>query len=67
MSFCAGEAVVVPAAVERFILKPQWELEFICSSLPVEQVAHPETVLLESTAGTAQPQQAKTGLAGGPG
>jgi mannose-6-phosphate isomerase len=53
LSICAGEAVVVPAAVERFILKPQWELEFLCSSLPVEQVEHPETVLLESTAGTA--------------
>jgi mannose-6-phosphate isomerase len=53
LSFCAGEAVVVPAAVDRFILKPQWELEFLCSSLPVEQVEHPETVLLETTAGTA--------------
>lgn len=43
--FSAGEAVVVPAAVDRFILKPQWELEFLCSSLPVETVAHPLTVL----------------------
>jgi mannose-6-phosphate isomerase len=66
MSFCAGEAVVIPAAVERFILKPQWELEFLCSSLPAEHVGHPETVLLESTADT-QPQQAKIGLAGDPG
>ncbi|HEX7287717.1 MAG TPA: type I phosphomannose isomerase catalytic subunit [Candidatus Angelobacter sp.] len=53
VSFCAGEAVVVPAAVDRFILKPQWELEFLCSSLPVEQVGHPETILLETTAGSA--------------
>lgn len=53
LSFCAGEAVVVPASVDRFILKPQWELEFLCSSLPVEQVEHPETVLLETRAGTA--------------
>jgi mannose-6-phosphate isomerase len=43
-SFSAGEAVVVPAAVDRFILKPQWDLEFLCSSLPVERVAHPLTV-----------------------
>lgn len=54
VSFCAGEAVVVPASVEQFILKPQWELEFLCSSLPVEQVGHPETVLLETRAGTAR-------------
>src|SRR5262249_42416951 len=27
----AGEAVVVPAAVGRFTLKPQWELEFLCA------------------------------------
>jgi mannose-6-phosphate isomerase len=66
VSFCAGETVVVPAAVERFILKPQWELEFLCSSLPVEQVGHPETVLLENAAGT-RPQQAQMGLAGDPG
>lgn len=53
VSFAAGEAVVVPASVDRFILKPQWELEFLCSSLPVENVEHPATVLLEASAGTA--------------
>jgi mannose-6-phosphate isomerase len=50
VTFAAGEAVVVPAAVERFILKPQWELDFLCSSLPAEQVAHPKTALFEVTA-----------------
>lgn len=50
VTFAAGEAVVVPAAVERFILKPQWELDFLCSSLPVEEVAHPKTALFEVTA-----------------
>jgi mannose-6-phosphate isomerase len=50
VTFAAGEAVVVPAAVERFILKPQWELDFLCSSLPVEQVEHPRTTLYELTA-----------------
>jgi mannose-6-phosphate isomerase len=39
--FSTGEAIVVPAAVDRFILKPQWEVEFLCSSLPAEPVAHP--------------------------
>jgi len=40
--------------VERFILRPQWEVEFLCSSLPVERVEHPKTVLLENAAGTTQ-------------
>jgi mannose-6-phosphate isomerase len=43
-AFAAGDAVVVPAAVDRFILKPQWEVEFLCSSLPAETVGHPVTV-----------------------
>jgi len=37
-----GEAVVVPAGVNRFILKPQWELEFLCASVPAEKAAHPK-------------------------
>jgi hypothetical protein len=32
--------VVVPAAVDRFILKPQWEIELLCSSLPLDEEAH---------------------------
>lgn len=47
VTFAAGEAVVVPAAVERFILRPQWELDFLCSSLPAEKVDHPKTSLFE--------------------
>lgn len=47
VTFAAGEAVVVPACVEKFILRPQWDLEFLCSSLPAEEVEHPRTVLLE--------------------
>ena len=54
LTFAGGEAVVVPAEVERFILRPQWEVEFLCSSLPVERVEHPRTVLLENAAGTTQ-------------
>jgi hypothetical protein len=52
LTFAGGEAVVVPAGVNRFILRPQWEVEFLCSSLPVEKVEHPKTVLLENAAGT---------------
>ncbi len=50
ISFSRGEVVVVPATVEKFTLTPQWDLEFLCSSLPVEKVAHPKTVLAETVA-----------------
>jgi mannose-6-phosphate isomerase len=46
-TFSTGESVVVPASVPSLILRPQWELEFLCSSVPVESVAHPDTVLIE--------------------
>ncbi len=45
VTFSAGECVVIPAATERFILKPQWDVEFLCSSLPVEPVEHPRTAI----------------------
>jgi mannose-6-phosphate isomerase len=54
VTFAGGETVVVPAAVERFLLKPQWELEFLCASLPVEKVEQPATVLLEKSFLTLQ-------------
>jgi hypothetical protein len=49
-----GEAVVVPAETEKFMLKPQWEMEFLCASLPTEKVGHPATMLLEATAAAAK-------------
>lgn len=52
ITFAAGEAVIVPAAVERFILKPQWEIEFLCSSLPVGNAGEPETSLAAQEAAT---------------
>ena len=54
VTFTSGEAVVIPAAVEKFLLKPQWELEFLCASLPVEKVEQPATVLLEKSLSTLQ-------------
>jgi hypothetical protein len=54
VTFTSGEAVVIPAAVEKFLLKPQWELEFLCASLPVEKVRQPATVLLEKSFSTLQ-------------
>lgn len=53
ITLTGGETLIVPAAVERFMLKPQWELEFLCASLPAEQVAQPATVLFETVAGNA--------------
>jgi hypothetical protein len=50
-TFSCGEALVVPASVEKFILTPQWELEFLCASLPIEEAAHPQTILSENAAG----------------
>ena len=47
VTVAAGEAVVIPAEVESFTVKPQWELDFLCSSLPVERVDHPKTALFE--------------------
>jgi mannose-6-phosphate isomerase len=52
--FTAGEAVVVPAAVDRFIVKPQWEAEFLCSSVPVESATHPAIVPFENAIGKAK-------------
>jgi mannose-6-phosphate isomerase len=54
VSFSSGDAVVVPAAVEKFTLKPQWEMEFLCASLPAEKAGHPATVLHETLAGHAK-------------
>lgn len=54
ISFSCGDAVLVPAAVERFLVKPQWDVEFLCSSVPGEKVGHPKTVLVETTAAVTQ-------------
>jgi len=43
--FNKGEAVVIPAAVQQYELRPQWSLEFLRMRLPVEKLAEPETVL----------------------
>jgi mannose-6-phosphate isomerase class I len=48
ISFATGEAVVVPASVRDYTLRPQWELEVMRMSLPADAVAEPETVLGQS-------------------
>lgn len=47
LTFATGESVVIPASLPSFLLRPQWELEFLCSSVPVETVSQPDTVLIE--------------------
>jgi mannose-6-phosphate isomerase len=54
VTFASGEAVVVPATVERVMLKPQWDLEFLCASLPADKVSQPKTVLLEKSLSTLE-------------
>jgi len=45
ISFATGEAVVIPAAVREYTVRPQWELEIMLMTLPTGAVAEPETVL----------------------
>jgi mannose-6-phosphate isomerase len=45
VSFAKGEAVVVPACVPNYTVRPQWELEVMRMSLPSGNVAEPQTVL----------------------
>ena len=45
VSFAKGEAVVVPASVPDYRVRPQWELEVMRMSLPTGKVAEPQTVL----------------------
>ena len=54
ITITGGEAVVVPADVEKFTLKPQWEMEFLCASIPVEKVEQPTTVTIEKSFSTMQ-------------
>jgi mannose-6-phosphate isomerase len=54
VTFTSGEAVAIPAAVKKIMLKPQWDLEFLCASLPVEPVGQPVTSLDEKSYSTPQ-------------
>ncbi|HEY4960492.1 MAG TPA: type I phosphomannose isomerase catalytic subunit [Candidatus Limnocylindrales bacterium] len=45
ISFAKGEAVVVPANVPWYTVRPQWELEVMRMSLPTGDVAEPRTML----------------------
>ena len=44
-TWAGGETVVIPAAVEKFAIRPQWEIDFFCASLPGEKTGHPQTIM----------------------
>ena len=45
VSFATGDAVVVPACVKEYTIRPQWELELMRMSLPTGKVEEPQTEL----------------------
>ncbi len=45
VTFAKGDAVVVPACLEEFSIRPQWTLEVLKSSLPGRKVPEPEVRL----------------------
>jgi mannose-6-phosphate isomerase class I len=45
VSFNKGEAVVIPACVPKYSVRPQWEVEIMRMALPSGNVAEPVTTL----------------------
>jgi mannose-6-phosphate isomerase len=45
VTFAKGEAVVLPASVREFRIRPQWALECLRASLPGQATEHPQTTL----------------------
>jgi mannose-6-phosphate isomerase class I len=43
VTLAKGDAVVVPASVERFGVRPQWSLEFLRAYVPGKALPEPET------------------------
>jgi mannose-6-phosphate isomerase len=48
ISFATGDAVVIPACVGEYSVRPQWELEIMRMSLPAGAVEEPRTELPQS-------------------
>jgi len=45
VTFAKGDGVVIPAALEKFSVRPQWTLEFLKASVPGSQFSEPATRL----------------------
>jgi mannose-6-phosphate isomerase len=45
VTLAKGDAVVVPACIENFDVRPQWTLEFLRAHVPGKQLPEPETTM----------------------
>jgi len=45
ITFATGDAVVIPACVREYKVRPQWELDLMRMSLPAGNIPEPETTL----------------------
>jgi mannose-6-phosphate isomerase class I len=45
VSFNRGEAVVIPAALREYRVRPQWTIEFMRMRLPAEKLPPPKTTM----------------------
>ena len=45
VTLAKGDAVVIPAALEQFVVRPQWAVEFLRAFVPGGEVAEPATRL----------------------
>jgi mannose-6-phosphate isomerase len=43
VTLAKGDAVVIPAELQKFTVRPQWQLEFLKASVPTGSVAEPAT------------------------
>jgi mannose-6-phosphate isomerase len=43
VTFAKGDAIVIPAALEQFCVRPQWSLEFLRALVPGAELPEPET------------------------
>ncbi|MGB6384042.1 MAG: type I phosphomannose isomerase catalytic subunit [Terriglobales bacterium] len=43
VTLAKGDAIVIPAALQNFTVRPQWQLEFLKASVPSGTVAEPAT------------------------
>jgi mannose-6-phosphate isomerase class I len=43
VTLAKGDAVVIPAAVQTFMVRPQWAVEFLKASVPGRTVPEPKT------------------------
>jgi mannose-6-phosphate isomerase len=46
VTLAKGDAVVIPACVENFDVRPQWTLEFLRACVPGNQLPEPETTMV---------------------